>query len=141
MIIPAFSGLLAHYPHGDASSVKRRIGGNVNLGWVKNTCVIRLSYAFNKAGAPIPRNVPGLSTIRGGDNKRYAYRVAEFRRFLESRVRPADIRGDVSGEKGVILFEVSGWSDATGHFDLWDGKQCAHQGYFDRASDVLLWRC
>ena len=127
MVIPAFSSLWAHYPHGDSVSVKRQIGGNVNLAWVTNTCVIRISRAFNKAGAPIPSTVPGLSTIRGGDGKRYAYRVREFRRFLETRVRPADLTGDVSGAKGIILFEVSGWSDATGHFDLWDGSNCAHQ--------------
>jgi hypothetical protein len=141
LIIPAFTGLWNHYPHGDASAVKRRIGGNVNLAWVTNTCVIRISYAFNKAGALIPNNVPGLSTIRGGDGKRYAYRVAEFRRFLETRVRPADVRGDVAGQKGIILFEVSGWSDATGHFDLWDGSKCAYSEYFDKASEVRLWRC
>ena len=67
MVIPAFSSLWAHYPHGDSASVKRQIGGNVNLAWVTNTCVIRISRAFNKAGTPIPRNVPGLNTIRGGE--------------------------------------------------------------------------
>jgi hypothetical protein len=25
------------------------------------------------------------------------------------------------GRKGVIMFNVKGWDDATGHFDLWDG--------------------
>lgn len=141
MIIPAFSSLWTHYAFGEAATVKRKIGGNVNLAWVTNTCVIRVSRAFNYAGAPIPRNIPSLNTIRGGDGKRYAYRVREFHRFLVNHVRAPDVTGDVSGEKGVILFQVSSWSDATGHFDLWDGSACAHKDYFEPADKVMLWRC
>ena len=141
MIIPNFSALWRNYPRGDASTVKRKIGGNVNLGWVTNTCVIRISRALNYSGAPIPRNIPGLSTIRGGDGKRYAYRVREFHRFLVNHVRPPDIVGDVKGHKGIIMFKVSIWSDATGHFDLWDGSTCAHHCYFDVADEVYLWTC
>ncbi len=141
MIIPAFSRLWAHYPNGEAATVKRLIGGNVNLPWVTNTCTIRISRAFNYAGAPIPRTIPGLNTIRGGDGKRYAYRVREFHRFLVNHVKAPDIKGDVDGHQGVIMFKVSIWTDATGHFDLWDGSKCAHHGYFDVADEVYLWTC
>lgn len=141
MIIPAFSGLWNHYAFGESASVKRRIGGNVNLPWVTNTCVIRVSRSFNYGGSPIPRNANGLNTIKGGDGKRYAFRVREFHRFLVNHVRAPDVEGDVSGQKGVILFLTSCWSDATGHFDLWDGSKCAHKAYFDEADKVLLWRC
>lgn len=141
MIIPAFSSLWNHYPTGGSATVKRKIGGNVNLGWVTNTCVIRVSRALNYAGSPVPRNLPGLNTIRGGDGKRYAYRVREFHRFLNAHVRPPDAVGDVKGRRGIIMFKVDIWADATGHFDLWNGSECAHHCYFDEASAVYLWEC
>ena len=39
----------------------------------------------------------------------------------------------------MICFEVDGWSDATGHFDLWNGSECIHSDYFSKASKVHLW--
>jgi hypothetical protein len=143
MIIPSFSALRAHFPGKDMgpATVKQTIGGAVNASWITNTCVIRVSRAFNGAGANIPGNIPGLSTVRGGDGKRYAYRVAEFHRFLVSHVRAPNVEGDVSGKQGVIEFVVKGWSDATGHFDLWDGNHCLYSEYFDKASAVYLWTC
>jgi len=123
------------------ATVKQMIGGAVNASWITNTCVIRVCRALNYAGAPIPGNIPGLSTVRGGDGKRYAYRVAEFHRFLVNHVRAPNIVGDVQGKKGIIEFVVKGWSDATGHFDLWDGSQCLKQAYFEQASKVYLWTC
>ncbi|EOV0870127.1 type VI secretion system amidase effector protein Tae4 [Vibrio parahaemolyticus] len=26
------------------------------------------------------------------------------------------------------MYQVDGWSDATGHADLWDGNKCVYQG-------------
>jgi hypothetical protein len=133
-----------HYPTGSSASVKAKVGGNVNMGWITNTCVIRISYAFNKSGEPIPNGWPGLATARGGDGGRYAYRVSEFKPFLEKKYKAADLSGgrsEVAGAKGIIMFDVDGWSDATGHFDLWDGSSCAGSEYFDKASRVYLWTC
>ena len=123
-----------------------KIGGNVNLGWVTNTCVIRISYCFNKTGFLIPNGLPGLSTARGGDGKRYAYRVKEFKPFLEQRYKLPEVGGGsnrsaVAGKQGIIMFDVDGWSDATGHFDLWNGSECAGSDYFDKAQAVYLWLC
>ena len=144
MGLPNLTSMWAVYPTGTSSSAKAKIGGNVNMSWVTNTCVIRVSYCFNKCGQPIPNGFPGLSTARGGDGKRYAYRVREFKVFLERKYKRADVSGDqnaVAGKRGLIMFDVSGWSDATGHFDLWNGSSCRHQAYFDRASMVYLWQC
>ena len=142
MIIASFGALRANFPGASVgtAAVKTQIGGAVNASWITNTCVIRVCRAFNYAGAPIP-NVPGLSTVRGGDAKRYAYRVKEFHRFLVNHVRAPNVEGDVAGKQGVIEFVVKGWSDATGHFDLWDGSQCLKQAYFEQASAVYLWTC
>ncbi|WP_249744299.1 T6SS effector amidase Tae4 family protein [Serratia marcescens] len=30
--------------------------------------------------------------------------------------------GELAGKKGIILFEIAGWSDAGGHATLWNGK-------------------
>ena len=38
--------------------------------------------------------------------------------------------GIFSGKRGIIAFQVAGWSNATGHLDLWDGSKCIHEAYF-----------
>jgi hypothetical protein len=37
----------------------------------------------------------------------------------------------MAGKQGLILFEVSGWSDALGHATLFDGKACYDHCYFN----------
>ena len=143
MALPAFSMLWAHFPIGSSEEVKHKIGGAVNMAWVTNTCVIRVSYALNKAGEPIPNGWPGLATAKGGDGKRYAYRVKEFKPYLDKKYKKADISGTsrtaFEGKKGIIMFDVQGWSDATGHFDLWNGSNARYSEYFDKASTIYLW--
>ena len=145
MPIPALPSMWSVYPTGSSTAVKKKIGGNVDAGYIANTCVIRVSYCFNACREPIPGSFGGLLTVRGGDGKRYALRVKEFKEFLQSKYRPADIHGkdrsSVEGKTGLIMFDVTGWSDATGHFDLWDGSACRGSDYFDKASDVYLWEC
>ncbi len=143
--LPAFDAMWNAYPHGEADEVKRLIGGNVNADWITNTCTIRISRALNYAGFAVPYGVAGLNTVRGGDGKRYGYRVAEMRRYLRAVLGPPTVTGTgaevakFQGKKGIIMFDVRGWSDATGHFDLWDGNGPAHAEYFDRATTVQLW--
>ena len=144
MSLPAFSQLWNAYPHGSASAVKSKIGGNVNAPYITNTCVVRVSHCFNSTAQPIPRSFSGLLTVRGGNGKRYALRVKEFNRFMRARYGAPAVTGGrtaMSGKQGIIMFDVQGWSDATGHFDLWDGSQPAHAEYFDKASGVYLWPC
>ncbi|MCR9161570.1 MAG: type VI secretion system amidase effector protein Tae4 [Nannocystaceae bacterium] len=143
--MPPFDLLWKHYPTGSSEEVKRFIGGGAGGAWVTNTCVIRVSHSFNEAGSPIPANYPGLTTTYGKNNKRYAFRVAEFKPYLDKAYKRPEINGtgrnDVHGKKGVIMFDVRGWSDATGHFDIWDGRNCAGSEYFDKAHAVHLWLC
>lgn len=136
-------------PDGDADAAKRLIGGDVDAAWVTNTCTIRLSRCLNAAGVRVPANVAGLVTLRGGDGLRYALRVAELKRWLRKTwgpptlsvegVPPMEVPEVLRGRTGVICFDVKGWSDATGHFDLWNGERCRHEGYFERAHTVSLW--
>jgi hypothetical protein len=145
-----FARLWNEYPTGTSDEVKRHIGGAVNADWITNTCAIRVSRCLNYGGMPVPSNVPGLSTIKGGDGKSYAFRVRELKAWLEDVLGPPPITHtyagtggppppEIEGKKGIICFDVTGWSDATGHFDLWNGGRCANHGYFDLASAVHLW--
>lgn len=162
----AFGRFKEAYPNGEADEVKSLIGRAMES-WIVNTCVIRISYAMNNSGVSAlridPRRTVGLNTISDRNNVTrgpYAYRVDEFAQYLIARYgRPSfsksktdsDIRGDgaaaeteklrdaFSGKKGIILFVVDKWSDATGHFDIWDESSAVHQDYFAEASHVFIW--
>lgn len=138
-------------PKGEAADAKKMIGGDADAAWLTNTCVIRVSRSMNYGGHPVPRGFTGLSTVRGADGMRYAYRVEEFRKFMlysygppsfsEDRDPPsAVVPASFQGQTGIICFRVKDWVDATGHFDLWDGKSCRHHEYFNKAYSVLLWK-
>ncbi|MBK8251275.1 MAG: peptidoglycan-binding protein [Polyangiaceae bacterium] len=138
-------------PGGSTDEAKKMIGGDVDAAWITNTCVVRVSRSFNYAGHLLPQGFPGFSTVRGGDGLRYGFRVEEFRKYLAYVYGPAPIVAErptpseevppnFLGQTGVICFRVKGWSDATGHFDLWDGAACRHHEYFGKAYQILLWR-
>ena len=149
MPIPDPNALISNYPFGEADAVKKQIGGGVNAPYITNTCAIRMSRAFNKSGAKVPGNVPYMLTVKGGDGDRYALRVKEFRQWLEQKYgKPTlDERGtgtssppaSFRGKPGIICFVDCGWSDASGHLDLWDGSKCVGHEYFSRAKHILLW--
>lgn len=138
-------------PKGESAEAKRIIGGDVDAPWLTNTCVVRVSRSMNYAGHPIPRGFSGLSTVRGADGMRYAFRVEELRKYLvhtygpptfsEDRNPPRDgVPKSFEGQTGIICFRVKDWSDATGHVDLWDGQAARHNQYFHKSYSVLLWR-
>lgn len=54
-------------------------------------------------------------------------------------INPDSYKRDLTGKKGIIVFVVSGWSDATGHADLWDGSACVGSDYGDKASQIFFW--
>lgn len=146
--LPSFESLWSNYPNDhDPEAVKRMIGGRVNLPWITNTCTIRMSYALNRSGSPIPKRHPLLSTVAGGDGYWYAFRVRELRRYLEHDFKAPDVTGtakskdDFHGREGIIMFDVEGWSDATGHFDVWNGSATKHAQYWELAKAVYLWIC
>lgn len=123
------------------------IGGRVDLPWITNTCTIRMSYAFNRSGSPIPKRHPLLTTVAGGDGYWYAFRVREFHAYLVHELKAPDVSGtaqskhDFEGHTGIIMFDVAGWSDATGHIDVWNGSATKHAEYWARAKVVHLWIC
>src|SRR5579884_572251 len=93
--LPAFSLLAANYPTDpDSPKVIQQLGGDLTQSWVgPNSCVMRMSRAFNYAGKDheIPRGRSGLLTVKGADSKNYAIRVIEFIDYLHSRYRNPDL--------------------------------------------------
>ncbi len=145
--LPPFAALVANYPaDANGEDVKRNIGGELTQSWLgANTCVMRMSRAFNYAGKvhEIPRHHRGLLTVRGSDDKNYAVRVAEFIVYLNGKYGAPDISktgSDIaqsvfSAKTGLIAWHISGWSDATGHFTLWDGSAGLYVGTHDYFND------
>jgi len=151
-VLPSFSTLWSHYPTDhDPEVVKKEIGGKVNMPWIVNTCAVRLSRALNKGGYPIPKSYPGLNVVSGADEMWYAFRVAELKMYLEKMLGKPDIEyknknksaavpSDFQSKKGIIVFTVTSWSNASGHITLWDGTQCRNNDcYWDLSSTVSLW--
>ena len=93
-----------------------------------------MSYILNETGTnipPIPRK-----TVTGEDKKNYFYRVNDLVDFLHRHWgKPEVIKyppsGALAGQKGIILFEVQGWSNARGHATLFDGVRCYDHCYFN----------
>jgi hypothetical protein len=141
--LPSFSALVRAYPNAaNPADVFKLIGGKVESNNYPNSCVIRVSRALNYAGDPVRRRA-GMLTSSGSDGKWYATRVAEFDLYMRATYGPpaveaqGEARGPTDrtafrGKRGVIEFKVTGWSNATGHFDLWDGQRCIHDDYSTR---------
>jgi hypothetical protein len=122
-----------------------------------NTCAIRLSRAFNYAGAPIKKTA-GLLTEKGTDGKWYLIRANDFARYCENQFGKADVtqRGKseanlkdaIRGQPGVVLFRLKKQTrsgrelemSAFGHGDIWDGSVVWYNDVFWETWQVVLWR-
>lgn len=118
-----------------------------------NTCAARMSYALNRSGLKLPV-APNGGSLVGDDKLNYWLRVKQLKAklvghlgkpdlelkhpmierigekaVLDQRVRATqDFIKEISSKKGIVVFEVIGWEDATGHFTLWDGKDLVYVG-------------
>jgi len=156
--LPPFGLLSTAYPNywlfPAPKDVQKMIGGEVQDPDISNTCTIRLSHAMNAAGVPIPKHFREVTNRKGANDRYYIIRVTDFRAFMETRFGApttdfrkkqgnAFDRKQIEGFQGVIAFEI-GFTDATGHFDLWFGDRFSHEqsagkDYFALASRVSLW--
>lgn len=148
-----WSKFIEIYGDGTITSVGEKIGGkveqNIKLGLTNpdagftNACAIRMSYALNYSGVTITRG--SWATVSGTDKKWYIYRVRDLRRFLVSSFGEPDVvkttpaSSDFAKLKGIIIFSVAGWSDATGHASIWDGDKCSDTCHFPLSTEVSLW--
>lgn len=149
MARPSFSAAWAasmriYDPANAAGRVAQVIGGyvekNINNPDPKqrwsNTCAVRMSYILNESGFAIP-GLPG-QTVSGADKRQYFFRVKDLIAFLRQRWGQPEVvsyppsgGGALAGKRGLVLFEVSGWTDAAGHATLFDGKTCYDHCYFN----------
>lgn len=131
--LPKYDMLIKNYPtDSDPEKIKKAIGGAVDDPNIKNTCVVRMSKAFNytsDAEDEIPKR-NGLYSVKGADKKNYALRVEEFVDFLTAEYGAPDltktgaaISASAFKNKGIIAWHVDGWKDARGHFTFWDGTK------------------
>lgn len=131
-------------PQASGAKVAQVIGGNVAkninnpnpVGRWNNTCAVRMSYILNSSGMRLP-HIAG-QTVSGADQKWYFFRVKNLIDYLEKTWGKPEVvqyppsgGGQLAGKTGVILFEVSGWSDAQGHATLFNGKICYDHCYFN----------
>lgn len=119
-----------------------------------NTCAGRMSYALNHSGIELDK-APKGGSFKGVDDKNYWFRVLDLKKYLKSRFKAGDIEytlkplplnltqetfnqrvkdvktkilDKINGKHGIVVFEVSGWADATNHFTLWDGSNLVYVG-------------
>lgn len=141
------------YGDGTVISVGEKIGGKVKenfdygkvdplRGWT-NACAVRMSYSLNHSGVII-RKGP-WNTVSGGDSRQYLFRVRDLMVFLEHQFGKPDMikknpkPSDFSGMRGIIVFNVQGWSNATGHATLWDGSSCSDKCFFPNSIEASIW--
>lgn len=121
----------------------------------ENTCAFRMSKGLNYSGFKLPydnskykaKGAKG-GVHKGDDKLNYWYRVKELGKYLEDHLGKPEFdetlkkaglgqaKEDLSKEnwdklrkmKGIIMFKVSGWGNASGHFTLWDGSNLIYPG-------------
>ncbi|WP_417914654.1 type VI secretion system amidase effector protein Tae4 [Candidatus Electronema sp. JM] len=158
MKLPKWDILKANFPAKPAGEVFQAIGGkvlyNYQIGVFSNACSSRISAALNASGKEYeipffkeewPKGKVQAQVSSGADGKWYIFRVKMLVKHLTTRYGkpeeylPEEHLQKIAGRKGIIVFEVKGWADATGHADLWDGTACLWHGYDEVANKVLFW--
>jgi len=121
-----------------ASVIGGKVAANIApAGTWTNTCAVRISYILNESGVSIPYAMG--KTVSGADKRWYFHYVRDVIAFLRQQWGKPDLvtayppsgGGALAGKNGVVLFEVSGWSDAAGHATLFNGTVCYDHCYFN----------
>lgn len=90
-----------------------------------------MSRALNYGNMPISAKLTKslkIETMMGADGMPYIFRVRDMKTYLASAlgVTPVKVIKDFdkafAGQQGIVSFDVTGWSDASGHVALWDGS-------------------
>ncbi|MGR6838828.1 T6SS effector amidase Tae4 family protein [Aliivibrio wodanis] len=105
-----------------------------------NACALRISWAFNYGGYKIPSGTifsgRNIYRVKGEDELPYILRVEDIIFFIKNKwgdpeidnIDFLDISRKLSGKKGIIIYTISGWDDASGHVTLWNGNGVEDQG-------------
>ncbi len=133
------------YPKGSIEDVFNLIGGKVQANNFANSCTIKVSRSLNYNGNQI-YFIPLNLTVSGKDGKWYIYCVTELIKYLTRKygkpdlvVKGAFYESKFKRKKGIIVFNVDAWDDASGHASLWNGVSCSDKCYFPLFKKVMLW--
>jgi hypothetical protein len=84
--------------------------------------------------------------VSSGSNKLWhIFRVKALSSYLKKNYGEPEsydsknYKTSLKDKKGIIIFEVSGWGDASGHADLWNGEKAIWQGYGGISNKILFW--
>lgn len=134
------------------SEVGTFIGGKVDYnintltkaeGRFENACAIRMSYVLNNTGHKIPM-IAG-QTVSGKSGNWYIFRVKTLIQYLKKIFGDPDYiienptASKLAKYKGIVIFEVDQWIDASGHATVWNGVNCSDRCYFTQAKRVYIW--
>ena len=149
---PSYNKMQEEYPSGTPDEAYTKIGGKVeynfkNIRIFENTCAIRMSRSLNYSGVKInfkPKKNGQSITGSGKDDNWYFYKVVDLTEFIVSRFGNPEFEGTYDelqrlGLKGIVQFSDCGFTNATGHFDLYDGNKCYNHCYGDDCNKVKLW--
>lgn len=115
----------------------------VGQGRFENACAIRLSYVLNKTAKKIPY-ISG-QTVSGKDGSWYIFKVKTMISYLKKEYGPPDhvidnpTTSKFANYKGIMVFDVEIWSDASGHATIWDGAHCTDKCYFPESKKAYIW--
>ncbi len=157
--LPAWKSLETHFPAFDARTCAGLVGGKVKLnhdiGVFTNFCCIRVSRALNLSGQPVTyfkdigpdrkSFTPAVSS--GASGQWHVFRVRSLRKYMERTygkgeavVPVANYRKILNNRRGIVLYVVPGWDDASGHADCWKDTGCLWEDYGFKASEILFWK-
>jgi len=111
------------------------LGGN--LKGLENYCCVRVSHALMRAGHKITQK----SDYKDADGNKYIIRVVSMKSYMTGTFgEPLKVtESSAKGKQSIICFDECGFSDATGHFDLWNGSNAAYKEYWNKTTKVYLW--
>ena len=156
-----YKTLAANYPLkstyptevSSTNSIWHLIGGkvlqNAKGGIFNNSCAIRLSHALNKSGELIPYIKGQTSSGKNPPKWWYIYRVTQMKAHLTQKygkpmVYNSKEKFEKCAPKGILVLDVPGWSDASGHATLWNGITTiddAQKEYFGKPNVKFnLWK-
>ena len=148
--MPSFESFEQNYPTEPKPQLYTALGGEwptlVDDRNYENTRAIRLSVAFHAAGYNIPANfkeaIAGDGTaIIVKVKTMWDYVTETFGTFTWGMSKKPGTIVKIPVRKGIIVYHKA-FSNATGHFDLWNGTAFVGAGKLSDVTDgfdIALW--
>ncbi|MCG8056932.1 MAG: type VI secretion system amidase effector protein Tae4 [Candidatus Thiodiazotropha endolucinida] len=155
---PNYKKISNTYPSTETKKELFKLLGNnwdplVNNEQYDNTCAIRISYAFNLMGIPVPEYLGREDGYHKDSNgKNIMIKVLTAEKFLKSiygdtnwgmskKVGSVFEFSEIPNQTGILIYKAE-FTNADGHVDVWNGNKCSyHCPALDvsDAFDIGLW--